>query len=211
MDRRFLVIAALIAAACAALGFAGVDRALAEWMHSSGIESARVFVWGLGALDTVSGEAWCIWVIGWLAIVGGTLLLRAGRRQRLGFALIAAGLVQFATLQTMIIAKDAFGRLRPFKVFEQGDWTHVWFAHGDSFPSGHSSFYFGLLLPLAAACPIRWLRAVLVAIPLFAILARIDMEKHFLSDVSTGALIASVYALVAAWLVQRWLPPPARV
>ena len=211
MDRRFLVIFALIAAASAALGFAGLDRPLAEWVHSSGVESARFFVWGLAALDTISGEAWWIWAVGWVAIVGGTLLLRSGRRERLGLALIVAGLVQFATLQTMILAKDTFGRLRPFKVFELGDWTHVWFVPGgDSFPSGHSSFYFGLLLPLAAACPIRWLRSVLLAIPLFAILARIDMAKHFLSDVSTGALIAAIYSLVAAWLVQRWLPAPAR-
>jgi len=211
MDRRFLLIAALIAAAFAALGFAGLDRPLAEWVHSSGIESARFFVWGLAALDTVSGMALWIWAVGWVAIVAGTLALRSGQRQRLGHALIAAGLIQFATLQTMITAKETFGRLRPFKVFEQGDWSRVWFVHGgDSFPSGHSSFYFGLLLPLAAACPIRWLRWVLVAIPLYAILARIDMAKHFLSDVSTSALIASIYALAAAWLVQRWLPAPAR-
>jgi len=95
-------------------------------------------------------------------------------------------------------------------VFEAGDWSHVWFVGGDSFPSGHSAFYFGLLLPLAAACPIRWLRWLLVAIPLYVVVARIDMAKHFLSDVSASALMVSIFALVAAWLTARWLPPPAR-
>jgi membrane-associated phospholipid phosphatase len=210
MDLRFLVIAALIAGALAAFGFAGLDRPLAEWVHASGLENARFFVWGLAALDVVSGLRVWICALPWVAILIGTIELRLERRMRLGYALIAAGLVQTAAIETMITAKDLFGRLRPFKVFEAGDWSHVWFVGGDSFPSGHSAFYFGLLLPLAAACPIRWLRAVLVVIPVYVVLARIDMSKHFLSDVSTSALMVSVYALVAAWLTARWLPPPAR-
>lgn len=210
MDRRFLVIFAFVAAACVALGFAGLDRPLAEWVHASGVENARVFIWGLAALDVVSGLRLWICALPWAAILIGTIGLRLQRRMRLGYALIAAGLVQTAAIETMITAKDLFGRLRPVKVFEAGDWSHVWFVGGDSFPSGHSAFYFGLLLPLAAACPIRWLRALLVAIPVFVVLARIDMERHFLSDVSTSALMVAVFALVAAWLTARWLPPPAR-
>jgi membrane-associated phospholipid phosphatase len=210
MDRRFLLIAAFVAAVCLGLGLAGLDRPLAEWVHASDIENARVFVWGLAALDVVFGLRVWICLLPWLAILIGTIALRLERRVRLGHALIAAGLVQTAAIETMIAAKDLFGRLRPFKVFEAGDWSRVWFAGGDSFPSGHSAFYFGLLLPLAAACPIRWLRLVLVAIPLYVVLARIDMAKHFLSDVSASALMVSIYALVAAWLTARWLPPPAR-
>jgi len=209
MESRFLVIAALVAGALAALGFAGLDRPLAEWVHASGLENARFFVWGLAALDVVSGLRVWICALPWVAILIGTIELRLQRRTRLGYALVAAGLVQTAAIETMITAKDLFGRLRPFKVFEAGDWSHVWFVGGDSFPSGHSAFYFGLLLPLAAACPIRWLRALLVAIPIYVVLARIDMAKHFLSDVSTSALMVSVYALLAAWLTARWLPPTA--
>ncbi len=208
MDRRFLVIFALVAAACAALGFAGLDRPVAEWVHSSGIESSRFFVWGLAALDTVT--VLHLFIVPWIAIVAGALLLRGERRARLGMTLVTAGLVQLAAIQTMLLAKDYFGRLRPFKVFEQGNWSNLWFVGGDSFPSGHSAFYFGICLPLAAACPVRWLRWLLIAIPLYVVLARIDMAKHFLSDVSTSALMVALYALVAAWLTARWLPPPAR-
>jgi len=209
MDRRFLLGAALVAALLFGAGFAGLDRPLAEWVHSSGVESARVFAWGLTALDVVSGMGVWIWAIGWVAIIIGTLELRSQRRVRLGHALIAAGLVQFAALQTMILGKDVFGRMRPFQVLASGDWSHVWFAGGESFPSGHSAFYFGLLLPLAAACPIRWLRIVLVAIPIYVGLARIDLAKHFVSDVAASALMVAIYALIAAWLVRRWLPAPA--
>jgi len=208
MDRRFLLGAALVAALLMGAGFAGLDRPLAEWVHSSGIEGARVFAWGLVALDVVSGMGVWIWALGWVAIVIGTLELRWQRRVRLGHMLIVAGLVQFAALQTMISGKDLFGRLRPLQVLGSGDWSHVWFAGGESFPSGHSAFYFGFLLPLAAACPIRWLRIVLVAIPVYVGLARIDLAKHFVSDVSASALMVSIYALVAAWLIKRWLPAP---
>jgi membrane-associated phospholipid phosphatase len=210
MDRRFLRIAAIVAAVCLGLGLAGLDRSLAEWLHASGFESSAVFVLGLGALDTVSGLRLWIWAIGWAAIVGGALALRRESHMRLGYALVAAGLVQLAALSTMIAAKDFFGRVRPSEVLASGDWAHAWFAGGGSFPSGHSAFYFGLLLPLAAACPIRWLRIVLATVPVYVVLARIDMAKHFLSDVCASALMVSIYALFAAWLTARWLPPPAR-
>ncbi|HKE47100.1 MAG TPA: phosphatase PAP2 family protein [Rhodanobacteraceae bacterium] len=210
MDRRFLLGAALIAAVLMTVGFLGADRPLAEWVHASGIANARFFDWGLYALDTVSGMRFWIFAIGWIAIVAGAIELRSGRRIRLGHTLLTAGIVQLAALETMVAGKDFFGRHRPYEVLASGDWTQVWFAGGGSFPSGHSAFYFGLLLPLAAACPIRWLRYVLVAIPVYVVLARIDLEKHFLSDVSASALMVALYALFAAWLTERWLPAPKR-
>ena len=116
-----------------------------------------------------------------------------------------------ATLSTMIVGKNVFGRLRPQQVLDAGDWTQpLWFAGGGSFPSGHSAFYFGLLLPLAAACPNPWLRALLLAIPLYVVLARIDLARHFLSDVAASALLAALYALLLATLARRWLPAEAR-
>jgi membrane-associated phospholipid phosphatase len=210
MDRRFLLGAALIAAVLVTVGFLGADQPLAEWVHASGIANARFFEWGLLALDTVSGMRFWIFAIGWIAIVAGAIELRGGRRVRLGYTLVTAGIVQLAALETMVAGKDFFGRHRPYEVLASGDWPHVWFAGGGSFPSGHSAFYFGLLLPLAAACPTRWLRYVLVAIPVYVVLARIDLEKHFLSDVSASALMVAVYALFAAWLTERWLPAPKR-
>ncbi len=55
----------------------------------------------------------------------------------------------------------------------------------------------------------RWQRALLLVIPVFAIVARIDLAKHFVSDVAMSALLAALYSLAAATLVRRWLPPPA--
>ena len=208
MDRRLLSWTAAVAAVAALAGFLGLDRPLAEWIHASGIEQARVFSVGLAALDAASGLAIQFWGIGCVALVVGLIGLAVRRDARWPRALIAAALVQFATIETMMLGKDHFGRLRPQEVLSTGDWSHLWYAGGNSFPSGHSAFYFGLLLPLAAACPIRWLRVLLIAIPVYVVLARIDLAKHFLSDVSVSALIASIYALLLATLIRRWLPAP---
>ena len=210
MDRRFLSWVAAVALVAALAGFLGLDRPLAEWVHSSGIEQARFFSIGLAALDASSGLALWLWGIGCVTLAVGVVILALRRTQRWPRALIAAALVQLATLETMVLGKDHFGRLRPQEVLSTGDWSHLWYAGGNSFPSGHSAFYFGLLLPLAAACPIRWLRVLLVAIPVYIALARIDLAKHFLSDVSVSALIAAIYALLLATLLRHWLPPPKR-
>ena len=209
MDRRLPAWTAAVAAALMLLGLFALDRPLAEWVRASGIANARAFEWGLGALDAIAGMHVWFWLAGWVALglgVAGLALARAARWPRV---LAAAGVVQLLTLGAMVLGKDAFGRLRPVQVLDGGDWSHVWHAGGGSFPSGHSAFYFGLLLPLAAACPRAWQRAALVAVPTFAILARIDLEKHFLSDVSASALVASLLTLTVAALARPWLPTPA--
>ncbi|HEU4664346.1 MAG TPA: phosphatase PAP2 family protein [Dokdonella sp.] len=212
MDRRLLAWTALAAALLVLAGVAGVDRPLAEWVRASGIENAPVFVVGLAALDTAGGIPIWFWLAGCAALALGALGSAMRRDARWPRALVAAGIVQVATLHTMNIGKELFGRVRPQQLFESGDWSHAWHAGGTSFPSGHSAFYFGLLLPLAAACPRAWQRVLLVAIAVFAILARIDMAKHFLSDVSASALIAALYSLLVATALRRWLPaPPARI
>jgi membrane-associated phospholipid phosphatase len=208
MNRRLLAWFAAVFAALATIGLLGVDRPLAEWVRASGIEQSPVFGLGLAGLDFISGISLWFWLAGCCALAIGAVGFAWQRDARWPRAFLAAGVVQIATLETMILCKDHFGRLRPQQVLESGDWTKLWFAGGNSFPSGHSAFYFGLLLPLAAACPIRWLRYLLLAIPLYVILARIDLAKHFLSDVSTSVVIAALYALLVATLARRWLAPP---
>ncbi len=203
MRVRLLIVVALVAAILLAVGLVGVDYPLARWVHGSGIENLGVFRHGLAVLDILFGISIWFWLAATAcAVIGAVALLPALRvPRRLAVALLVAGAVQFATLQTMIQMKAYFGRLRPHQVLESGDWNAIWHAGGGSFPSGHSAFYFGLLLPLAAFAVRRWQRALLLTIPLLVVLARIDMSMHFLSDVSMSALIAALFALLAAWLV----------
>ncbi len=81
----------------------------------------------------------------------------------------------------------------------------MWFAGGNSFPSGHNAFFWGLFLPLIYLFP-RW-RIPLLIVPLFIAFARIDENYHFLSDVLGAIAIAALVTWLAAFLVERWIKP----
>lgn len=210
MNRRFLLIAALIAASLVAVGLLFLDHPLAHWIQDSGWADASIFSMGLTALDSVFGLRISYWLapgvlvtLGLLGVVFAAFIRLPGA---LAPTLLVAGLTQALTIGLMILGKNMFGRLRPIELFESGDWTNLWFAGSGSFPSGHAAFYFGLFLPIAAAAPKTWQRVALLGIPVFVALARLDMLKHFLSDVSASALIGASAALLLAPLMQRWQP-----
>ncbi|MBZ0223540.1 MAG: phosphatase PAP2 family protein [Dokdonella sp.] len=207
MSRRFLAGAAATFAVLLLIGLLGVDRMLVLWIHDSGLESLPALTNTLNALDTISGLHVWYWLAGCITLALGAIGLLLARGARWPRVLVAAVLVQFATIGSMMIGKGLFGRLRPEQILASGDWTQIWFAGGGSFPSGHSSFYFGLLLPIAAVCPAWWQRLLVLTIPLFAVVTRLDMARHFLSDVSMSALLAALYALIAASVSRDWLPP----
>ena len=210
MNQRFLLATALVAAALIAFGLLVIDIPMAHWIHASGFEHAPFFVLGLAVLDGVFGIRVWYWLAAAVCIpigVVGLVLSARGRVPRgLAVAILSAGIVQAATIGTMMLGKNLFGRLRPYQLFESGDWSAIWFLGGGSFPSGHASFYFGLFLPLAASAPRTWQRAVLVAVPVFVAIARLATSRHFLSDVAMSTLVAAGWALLLAALVRRWWP-----
>ena len=104
--------------------------------------------------------------------------------------------------------KNVFGRLRPYELFAHADWSHAWFAGGNSFPSGHNAFFWGLFMPLMYLFP-RY-RFALLLVPVFIALARIDVSMHFASDVLASIALAALVTLLAAMLCGRWIKPAAR-
>ncbi len=212
MNPRLLIGVGLAAVVLAVCGLLGVDYPLARWIDASGYANAAFFRETLGVLDALVGMYVWYWLAACTAAGLGLAGMLAGRRlplpPRLAPALLAAGLVQAATLGLMILGKTVTGRQRPQDVIASGDWSTIWFSGGGSFPSGHAAFFFGLFLPLAAAAPKTWQRVVLLAIPLFVICARLNMLKHFLSDVCASAAIAAAVALIVRAAMRRWLPDP---
>ena len=210
MNQRFLLATALISASLVAIGLLAVDIPLSHWIHASGHENAALFVVGLGTLDGIVGIRVWYWLCSLVCVGMGLLGLAIARRSRLPralpWAVLCAGIVQAATIGTMMLGKTAFGRLRPQQLFESGDWSVIWFSAGGSFPSGHASFYFGLFLPLAASSPRTWQRVALILVPVFVALARLDMNRHFLSDVATSALVAAAWSLLMVAAIRRWRP-----
>jgi len=210
MNQRLLLWTAAVAAALMALGLLGLDYPLAHWIHASGWANAAPFDAGLYAMDVVLGLHVWYWLAACVVAAAGLVGIALGSRlplpPRLAPTLLVAALVQAATIGLMMLGKGTFGRLRPSQLFESGAWEQAWFVGGGSFPSGHCAFYFGLFVPLAAAAPRPWQRAALLAIPAFVFVARLNLEKHFLADVSASALLAALLALLASVLARRWLP-----
>jgi len=210
MDRRFLMWTALVAAPLVLAGLLGLDRALATTLHGSVLVQSPVFVSGNDWLDVLTLKAGSSNRLGAIVALAGVIVVQLARGTRAGKVMVLTGLVSLATAETVRALKDLFGRLRPYQVFERGEWSDAWFAGGVSFPSGHSGYYFGLALPLAAAYPRA--RLPLLVAPVFIALARIDQEFHYLSDVSMSVLIVCAFAYAASHVHDRWhKTPPARV
>lgn len=207
MSKRFLVASALIAATLMIAGLCVVDQPLVLAIHKSAFKNLPFFVEGLNFLDLIFGMHVSYWLAPSACLMLGLLALFLSSRtrlsRRLAIAVFCAGLVQAATIGLMMLGKNSFGRMRPLDLLASGDWSVQWFAGGGSFPSGHGSFYFGLFLPLAAAAPRVWQRIVLLVLPIFAISARLDMGKHFLSDVAASALVAACVSLLVLFLLRR--------
>ncbi len=166
MSRRFLLASAVIATLCMLAGLLVLDIPIVHWIHGSAFENAPFFVEGLNLLDGVLGIHVSYWLSSSVMMGAGAILLLIARtrsqQNEFALAILGSGIVQAATIGLMMLGKNAFGRMRPLEWIETGEMTSTWFVAGGSFPSGHSSFYFGLFLPLAAAAPRPWQRAVLL-------------------------------------------------
>jgi membrane-associated phospholipid phosphatase len=215
VSKRALIILAAACAVIALISIFAFDRAIAQAVHSSGIENAAIVValrkffdifTGRGLVDGYIGLGQLL--LGILFIFAGTLALLARKTHHLGRGLIFGGAAQLVTIESAWLIKDWFGRLRPYEVLRIGNWDHIWFAGGTSFPSGHNAFFWGLLLPLAYAFP-RY-RIALLIVPVFIAFARIDENYHFLSDVLSAIALAALVTLLAATLFERWITPATR-
>jgi len=212
-----LILTFAICAVLALISIFAFDRMLALGVHNSGIERAAIVVRLREFFDLFTGRGVALLgnriglgqlLLGTIFIALGLVLALARRLRPLARALVFAGAVQLATIEAAWWIKDFFGRLRPHQLIERNDWSHIWFAGGNSFPSGHNAFFWGLFLPLAYLYPKY--RIPLLIIPVFIAFARIDENYHFLSDVLGGIALAALITFVAATLFSRWLKPAGR-
>lgn len=103
------------------------------------------------------------------------------------------GLVPLIAYFASDLSKPLFGRLRPLEALDRG-LTDTWFASGNSFPSGHTAFFAGLIVPVVVLHPRTW---PLLAIPLVVATQRVLATDHYLSDVSVSfGLALGVAALL---------------
>jgi membrane-associated phospholipid phosphatase len=212
MSKRTLAITAALCAAVSLISIFTVDQAIAMAVHNSGFENAAFFVDGRSFLDVFTGRGLVgshvglgQFLLGSVFIVVGIVWWLARRSSLAARGIVFAGVVQLVTIELAWLIKDVFGRMRPFQLIENNDWSHMWFMDSNSFPSGHNAFFWGLFLPLIYAFP-RY-RIPLLIVPVFIALARIDENYHFLSDVLASIALAALVTLVAATFFGRWLRP----
>jgi membrane-associated phospholipid phosphatase len=99
--------------------------------------------------------------------------------------------------------KNAFGRLRPEEALAKGLDDPGFFLHGNSFPSGHTAHFWGLMLPIVFAYPRSWL---LLLIPVLVSASRILVNDHYLSDVLAAVLISLCVTIAMRKLLDRLWP-----
>lgn len=124
------------------------------------------------------------------AIFGATLLTKNKKLQDAAFTSFQAVINTAITVNT---AKFVFARSRPSELDGAHDFD--FFHPGEtSFPSGHASTAFALFVPWVSYYPNVFTYS-LMAIPLSTSIARIADGKHWLSDVTAGALIGTYWGM----------------
>jgi membrane-associated phospholipid phosphatase len=212
MNKRALAILAAVCAAISLISIFTLDKTIAMAVHNSGFENAAFFVDGRSFLDYFTGRglvgshiSFGQFLLGLLFVVVGFVWWFAQRSNYTARGFLFTGVVQLVTITLAWVIKDVFGRMRPYQLIENNDWSHIWFMGSNSFPSGHNAFFWGIFLPLVYAFP-RY-RIPLLIIPIFIAFARIDENYHFLSDVLASIALAALVTLVLAGLLSRWLSP----
>lgn len=100
--------------------------------------------------------------------------------------------------------KMLFGRARPDEFYSLSIYGFYWFkfnAYYWSFPSGHATTFFTVMLGLCAIKP-RW-SIFFIILGIFISLTRVILAKHYLSDIMAGFYLALLSVYWARAFYQR--------
>ena len=202
---RSLLAVAVVTAVVAALLIATLDQPVARWIGR--YEPSPLWDRAIDLLEYL-----LLLPLHKLALpfvlVGGMIVVVCVKPWRVHAPawMFVAGTHMLSRLTTNWI-KDATGRLRPSEWLHRGapDETFGWEA-GVSFPSGHVTLFASVLLPLAVLYPRTRPALAIVA---FAMVARVAVNAHFLSDTVGGLTLVAAVTWAVAGLVRPCEPPRA--
>jgi membrane-associated phospholipid phosphatase len=199
MNRRQLVYSVLVALVLTLLGIFFFDQPIAAFVQRAGGRQSVVLQQGTHWLEIVTGQSIDRYFLTYVLLGLAALLFISKASRPVAWILLFVGTAQIVTRLTARMLKGVFERLRPFEVIQAGNWDWKFFSgHGNSFPSGHSAFFWGLFFPLAYRFP-RY-RLPLLIIPVFITIARPGVNDHWCSDVIASAGLAALITLVFTWI-----------
>ena len=200
MNRRQLLYSVLVALVLTLLGMFFFDQPVAAFVQRVGGRQSVVLQEGTHWLEIAFGLTLQQRYFLTYVLLGLAALLFVSKASRsIAWILLFVGTAQAVTRLTASVLKGVFERLRPFEVIQTGNWDWKFFSgHGNSFPSGHSAFFWGLFFPLAFV--FRRYRLPLLIIPVFISIARPGVNDHWCSDVIASAGLAALITFVFIWL-----------
>jgi hypothetical protein len=190
--------AILILIALGLVAFLFLDQPVAVWIHENIRDEDKGFIWLLGRPGRA--ENWALVALGFLAAPRASLFLwrKASDAVRRGPTIalhLFVALLSASTLNELL--KIAFGRPRPTKALELASFSlsplNIQSAF-HSFPSGHTQTAWTAVLVLASYFP--RLRLPLFALATSAMVSRVLMNRHYVSDTLIGCVVAIV---VVGW------------
>ena len=209
MNRRQLLYSVLVALVLTLLGIFFFDQPIAAFVQRAGGRQSVVLQGGTHWLEIVTGQTIDRYFLTYVLLGLAALLFISKASRPIAWIPLFVGTAQLATRLMAGVLKNVFERLRPFEAIQAGNWDWKFFSgHGNSFPSGHSAFFWGLFFPLAYRFP-RY-RLPLLIVPVFITIARPGVNDHWCSDVFASAGLAALITLALTWLV-RMKPAEATV
>jgi membrane-associated phospholipid phosphatase len=198
MNRRQLVYSVLVALVLTLLGIFLFDQPIAAFVQRAGGRQLVILQAGTHWLEILTGQSIARYFLTYVLLGLAALLFISKASRSIAWILLFVGTAQVVTRLTAGVLKGVFERLRPFEVIQAGNWDWKFFSgHGNSFPSGHSAFFWGLFFPLAYRFP-RY-RLPLLIVPIFISIARPGVNDHWCSDVVASACLAALITLVFTW------------
>lgn len=208
MNRRQIIYSFAVALALTLLSIFFLDQPVAAFVQKVGGRSSAILQQGTSFLEVISGSSLPKWppvfplaryALTYILLTTGLVFFIWKSTRSVAWMLLFIGSAQFVTRITGGTLKDVFERLRPFEVIQAGDWDWKFFSgRGNSFPSGHGAYFWGLFFPLAFLFP-RY-RIPFLIIPLFISVARVGVNDHWCSDVLGSIAIAAAITLFFIWL-----------
>jgi membrane-associated phospholipid phosphatase len=202
-----LVRASLVAIPALFLLIMWIDEPLAGVIHHYGPPLKPLFEWVMLGQEWLGGLFFYRGIpVAWLGLLLLFLLLRLRRRPHCTVWLVVL-LTWISSEGITNLLKGYFNRPRPYEVWSQvAPNANFWQEAGRfyAFPSGHTAWMAGLLLPLALRFP-RLRPGLLAGIGLVAV-SRLGLEQHWLSDVAASVYLSLLLACgfeMSTW----WLRP----